>query len=78
VRQTESLVRGTKAKASVDGAKGGPPKPKSANVRDIEGRLEKRLGTRVELRDRDGAGEIVVKYSSWDELDRLLEDLLKA
>jgi ParB family chromosome partitioning protein len=47
-------------------------------VRDIEGRLEKRLGTRVELRDRDGAGEIVVKYGSWDELDRLLEDLLKA
>jgi hypothetical protein len=32
----------------------------------------------VELRDRDGAGEIVVKYGSWDELDRLLEDLLKA
>jgi ParB family transcriptional regulator, chromosome partitioning protein len=78
VRQTESLVRGTKAKAGGDGAKGGAPKAKSANVRDIEGRLEKRLGTRVELRDRDGAGEIVVKYSSWDELDRLLEDLLKA
>jgi ParB family transcriptional regulator, chromosome partitioning protein len=77
VRQTESLVRGTKAKAGVD-AKGGPPKPKSANVRDIEGRLERRLGTRVELRDRDGAGEIVLKYTSWDELDRLIEELLKA
>jgi ParB family chromosome partitioning protein len=76
VRQTESLVRGTKAKAGADGAKGAP-KAKSANVRDIEGRLEKRLGTRVELRDRDGAGEIVLKYTSWDELDRLLEDLLK-
>jgi ParB family transcriptional regulator, chromosome partitioning protein len=77
VRQTESLVRGTKVKAGTGGAKGDAPKTKSANVRDIEGRLEKRLGTRVELRDRDGAGEIVVKYSSWDELDRLLEDLLK-
>jgi ParB family chromosome partitioning protein len=77
VRQTESLVRGTKAKTGAGGTKGDATKTKSANVRDIEGRLEKRLGTRVELRDRDGAGEIVVKYSSWDELDRLLEDLLK-
>jgi ParB family transcriptional regulator, chromosome partitioning protein len=77
VRQTESLVRGTKAKVA-EGAKGGAPKGKSANVRDIEARLERRLGTRVELKDRDGAGEIILKYTSWDELDRILEELLKA
>ncbi len=68
VRQTESLVRGAKAK---EGGKAAP-KGKTANVRDIEGRLERRLGTRVELRDKDDKGEIVVKYSSWDELDRIL------
>ncbi|HTQ07143.1 MAG TPA: ParB/RepB/Spo0J family partition protein, partial [Polyangiaceae bacterium] len=72
VRQTESLVRGAKAK------EGGKAKPagKSANVRDIEGRLERRLGTKVELRDRDDKGEIVVKYASWDELDRILGMML--
>jgi ParB family chromosome partitioning protein len=68
VRQTESLVRGAKAKS---GGKA-EPKGKSANVRDIEGRLERRFGTRVELRDKEDKGEIVLRYASWDELDRLL------
>jgi len=72
VRQTESLVRGAKTK---EGGKG-PPKGKTANVRDIEGRLERKLGTKVELRDRDDKGEIVVKYGSWDELDRILGMML--
>jgi ParB family chromosome partitioning protein len=72
VRQTESLVRGAKAKS---GGKS-PPKGKSANVRDIEARLERRLGTRAEVRDRDEKGEIVVKYGSWDELDRILAVML--
>ena len=71
VRETESLVRGEKSKAN-----GKKPKPKSANVRDIEERLQRKLGARVEVRDRDGAGEIVLKYSSWDELDRILGTLL--
>jgi ParB family chromosome partitioning protein len=68
VRQTESLVRGAKAKSDGKTA----PKGKSANVRDIEGRLERRFGTRVELRDKDDKGEIVLRYASWDELDRIL------
>ena len=72
VRQTESLVRSAKQK---DGGKAAP-KAKTANVRDMEGRLERRLGTRVELRDRDDKGEIVVRYSSWDELDRILSVIL--
>jgi ParB family chromosome partitioning protein len=71
VRQTESLVRGAKG-----GDSGKKTKQKSANVRDIEVRLERKLGTRVELRDREGAGEIVLKYSSWDELDRILSTIL--
>jgi len=73
VRQTEALVRALKSKGPGP-AKG--PTQKSANVRDIEGRLERKLGTRIELRDRDGKGEIGIKYGSWDELDRILEALL--
>ncbi len=72
VRQTESLVRGAKTKELGKGS----PKGKSANVRDIEGRLERKLGTKVELRDRDDKGEIIVKYASWDELDRILGMML--
>jgi ParB family chromosome partitioning protein len=75
VRQTEALVRTAKdGKTAVGGGKGGKEKP--ANVRDLEARLTKRLGTKVEVREKEGKGEIVVKYASWDELDRLLDVIL--
>jgi ParB family chromosome partitioning protein len=74
VRRVEQLVRTAKAKES------GAPSPKkeeksdrSASVRDLEARLQRRLGTRVEVRDRDGEGELVIGYASLDELDRVLE-----
>jgi ParB family transcriptional regulator, chromosome partitioning protein len=75
VRQTEALVRAAKAAAGT-GPKGGRKSKKSAAVRDLELRLERKLGTRCEVRDRDGKGEIGIRYSSLDELDRLLEQIL--
>ncbi|HLV65945.1 MAG TPA: ParB/RepB/Spo0J family partition protein [Polyangiaceae bacterium] len=75
VRQTEELVRGAK-QGSKKGKGGEGREGKSASVRDLESRLERRLGTRCEVRDKDGKGELVVKYGSWDELDRILEVLL--
>ena len=77
VRQTEALARAAKLGGSGGGdGKGGRGPSKSAGVRDLEQRLVRRLGTRCEVRDRDGKGDIVIKYSSLDELDRLLELLL--
>jgi ParB family chromosome partitioning protein len=79
VRQTEQLVRAAKGSAEprASGSKDSGTAPaKSASVRDLEVRLERRLGTKIEVKDKDGAGEIVVKYASWDELDRILEILL--
>jgi ParB family chromosome partitioning protein len=75
VRQTEAMVR-TAKDGKAAGGKGGTGKDKPANVRDLESRLTKRLGTKVEVREKDGKGEIIVKYASWDELDRLLDVLL--
>ncbi len=75
VRQTEALVRASKDGKTTLGTRGGG-KDKPANVRDLEARLTKRLGTKVEVREKDGKGEILVKYASWDELDRLLDVLL--
>ena len=73
VRQTEALVRAAK-KPSGKGKTGAAARgDKSASVRDLELRLERKLGTRCEVRDKDGKGEIVVKYSSFDELDRILD-----
>ncbi len=77
VRQTEALVRSSKDGKPTLGTRGsGGGKDKPANVRDLEARLTKRLGTKVEVREKDGKGEIIVKYASWDELDRLLDVLL--
>ncbi len=70
VRQAEALVRGAKSdKKNGRGAAG----TRSPAVRDLETRLAQRLGTRCQVKDREGKGEIVVSYSSLDELDRLLE-----
>ena len=76
VRQTEALVRSSKDGKTTLGTRAGAGKDKPANVRDLEARLTKRLGTKVEVREKDGKGEIIVKYASWDELDRLLDVLL--
>ncbi len=74
VRQTEALVRALKDGKTAGARGGGPEKP--ANVRDLEARLSKRLGTKVEVREKDEKGEIIVKYASWDELDRILDVIL--
>lgn len=80
VRQTEELVRAAKSgksgKKPAGGGGSATASAKSASVRDLETRLQRRLGTKVEVKDRDGKGELVVQYSSWDELDRLLDIIL--
>lgn len=73
VRQTEALVRAAKAASGSSPQKGGRKSNKSPAVRDLELRLERHLGTRCEVKDRDGKGEISLKYSSLDELDRILD-----
>jgi len=74
VRQTEALVRAAKRGKGAGDAESSPQKTPA--VRDLELRLERKLGTRCEVRDKDGKGEIAVRYASWDELDRLLDLLL--
>jgi len=67
VREAEALSRRPARKP-------GPPPPKDANVRALEERLARRLGTRVVLQPgkRKGAGHVSIEYRSLDDLDRLL------
>jgi ParB family chromosome partitioning protein len=72
VRETEKRARTAgKGRSGKDSKKSG-----TANVRDLEARLSRALGTRVRVEDDGGKGKIVVPYASLDELDRLLEKLL--
>jgi len=73
-RQTEALVKRLRQPP-------GEPRvepPRSANVRDLEKRLERSLGVPVKLAERSGgAGRIEIDYANLDELERVLDKLLK-
>jgi ParB family chromosome partitioning protein len=72
VRETERRARGEKPSKAAPAAK-----PKTANVRDLENRLSKKLGSPVAIEDREGKGRIEIRYASLDELDRLLAVLTR-
>ncbi|HEY5239939.1 MAG TPA: ParB/RepB/Spo0J family partition protein [Polyangiaceae bacterium] len=75
VRATEALVRArVHKKKTADGK--GPADGKSASVRDLEMRLMRALGTKVEVRDRGNKGEIAIPYADLDALDRVIDKLL--
>jgi ParB family chromosome partitioning protein len=77
VRATEALVRARTQKKKAAGADGkGSPYGKSASVRDLEARLMRGLGTKVEVRDRGNKGEIAIPYADLDALDRIIDKLL--
>ena len=72
VRATEALMRGAKNKKE---GKGASPQAKSASVRDLEVRLSRAFGTKVEVRDRGNKGEIAIPYADLDALDRVLDKI---
>lgn len=72
VRKAEELVRKSKATGKPDPKEAKAQAAKSAAVRDLETRLARKFGTRVEVRDDDGTGEVAIHYGSLDELDRVL------
>lgn len=74
VRQTEQLIR----RLLDHGAPKKAAAPQSdANARDVQDRLSRSLGTRVMLRGDSSKGRIEIHYGSLDELERLLEALLR-
>jgi ParB family chromosome partitioning protein len=74
----EALVRARTGPKKVGGEAGAKVDAagKTASVRDLEQRLTRSLGTKVEVRDRGNKGEVVIPYGDLDALDRLLDKLL--
>jgi ParB family chromosome partitioning protein len=79
VRATEALVR---QKAPSRGGKGGKEAQvngkgaASPSVRDLEERLTRAMGTKVQVRDHGNKGEIAIPYANLDALDRIIDKLL--
>jgi ParB family transcriptional regulator, chromosome partitioning protein len=75
VRQTEDLVarmqqhpaEGSARSAGIPASLG-----RDVHVAELEKRLQERLGTKVQLRYRQGKGSVEVRFFSDDDLERLL------
>ena len=73
VRQTEDLVRKLSGLRPVDTPKAKP----SPEITALEERLRTKLGTRVKLNHSRTGGTLVIHFYSDEELDALLETLLR-
>ena len=73
VRQTERAV--ASRRDGTEGATGksaAAAKTETPAERDLRDRLQRALGTKVEVRHKSGRGTLVVHFSSFDELDAVL------
>ena len=73
VRLVEQLVQRLKSKRGGPKTKAGEA---SVQLRHVVEKLQRKLGTKVELKDRGGPGTLEIRYSSPDDLDRLLTAIL--
>jgi ParB family transcriptional regulator, chromosome partitioning protein len=73
VRETESLVK----RAVEPGAKAAPaaPKPKDVHTRAAEEAMHRAIGAPVEIVRKGRGGQVVIKFSSEDDLQRLYDYL---
>jgi ParB family transcriptional regulator, chromosome partitioning protein len=74
VRQTESLVQGIlfpeKAKKEPK-----PEVPVDPNVKEVEEQLQRALGLKVHIEDKNGRGRLIIEYADLADFDGLLEQL---
>jgi ParB family transcriptional regulator, chromosome partitioning protein len=74
VRQTETLVQSI---LDPDQSKR-QPKPEAVvdpNVREVKDRLQRALGLKVTIEDRNGRGKVIIEYARLEDFDTLLEQL---
>jgi ParB family chromosome partitioning protein len=71
VRQTEELIRKLAGQKPIKAKKPG----RSADVNDVEKRLQNSLGTKVALKHGKNGGTVTIYYYSDEELDALLDKL---
>jgi ParB family transcriptional regulator, chromosome partitioning protein len=75
VRQTENYVQGL---LHPEKAAKKTPKheaPIDPNVREVQERLQRALGLKVSIEDRNGRGKVIIEYAKLEDFDTLLEQL---
>lgn len=77
VRETEQLVKRKKSTTREPGAETDRPTQRNPHARQMEEDLQRALGTRVRLVDRGGKGVLEIHFFSYEDLDRLVNQLRK-
>jgi len=75
VRQTETYVQGL---INPEKAAKKQPKPEpevDPNVREAQDRLQRSLGMKVRVEDRNGRGRVIIEYARLEDFDTLIERL---
>ena len=76
VRQTEELVR--RERGEIKAKKPSEAPASTASTRDLEQKLERHFGTKVRLVQKTTqAGKLELDYHSLDQLDSILDKLLR-
>jgi ParB family transcriptional regulator, chromosome partitioning protein len=73
VRQTEEYVHrllNPEREAKKDSK---PEKPIDPNVRDAQDRLQRALGLKVHIEDKNGRGRVIIEYARLEDFDAFLE-----
>jgi len=74
VLQLKDLVDHTNNPMPKDPA-AGAARWQDPNVREIQMQMERTLGVRVRINDRNGKGKIVIEYATLEDFDRVVETL---
>lgn len=75
VRQAESYVQGLLHPESKSKGEEKAKEPLDPNVREARDRLQRALGLKVRIEDKNGRGRVIIEYSRVEDFDALLEAL---
>ena len=75
VRQTENYVQSLLHPEKSAKKKVKPEPPIDPNVREVQDRLQRALGLKVTIEDRNGRGKVIIEYAKLEDFDTLLENL---
>src|ERR1700678_1683904 len=75
VRQTESYVQGLLHPDKAGKKEAKPETPVDPNVREVQERLQRALGLKVNIEDHHGRGKVIIEYAKLEDFDTLLEQL---
>jgi ParB family chromosome partitioning protein len=75
VRQTETYVQGLIHPERVAKKEKKPEAPVDPNVREVQERLQRALGLKVQIEDHNGRGKVIIEYAKLEDFDLLLEHL---